>query len=113
MVIVLFACGLSASAQMVMDSAGTKFMQDMDASMKRMDHDMTSAAMTGDVDHDFAAMMIPHHAGAIDMAKGELAYGKDPAMRRLAAQIIVDQRSEIDVMNLWLKKHAAAETKPQ
>jgi uncharacterized protein (DUF305 family) len=89
-----------------MDPSGTKFMQDMDTSMKRMDHDMTAAPMTGNADHDFAAMMIPHHQGAIDMAKGELLYGKDPVMRRLAEEIIVDQESEIDVMNLWLKKHA-------
>jgi len=52
--------------------------------------------------------MIPHHQGAIDMAKGELSYGKDPAMRRLAQEIIADQQSEIDLMNLWLKKHAGA-----
>jgi len=98
----------TASAQMDMNrkASGSKFMQDMDAGMKRMDHDMAAAPMTGDVDHDFAAMMIPHHQGAIDMAKGELSYGKDPVMRRLAQEIIVDQQSEIDVMNLWLKKHA-------
>jgi len=107
-VIVLLACGLWASAQMVMDSSGTKFMQDMNTSMKRMDHDMSAAPMTGYVDHDFAAMMIPHHQGAIDMAKGELLYGKDPVMRRLAEEIIVDQQSEIAVMNLWLKKHTDA-----
>ena len=107
-VIVLLACGLSAPAQMVMDSSGTKFMQDMNTSMKRMDHDMSAAPMTGYVDHDFAAMMIPHHQGAIDMAKGELLYGKDPVMRRLAEEIIVDQQSEIAVMNLWLKKHTDA-----
>ncbi len=103
--VVLLVGGLSASAQMAMDEPGTKFMQDMDTSMKRMDHDMSGAPMTGNVDHDFAAMIIPHHQGAIDMAKGELMYGKDPVMRRLAQEIIVDQKSEIDVMNLWLKKN--------
>jgi uncharacterized protein (DUF305 family) len=47
-----------------------------------------------------------HHEGAIDMAKAELSYGKDPVMRRLAEEIIVDQQSEIDAMNLRLsKKH--------
>jgi uncharacterized protein (DUF305 family) len=56
------------------------------------------------VDHDFAAMMIPHHQGAIDMAKAELSYGKDPVMRRLAQEILVDQQSEIDAMRLWLSK---------
>jgi uncharacterized protein (DUF305 family) len=106
----LFA--VTASAQttmdmnMNMDSSGTKFMQDMDVSMKQMDHDMSEAPMTGNVDHDFAAMMVPHHQGAIDMAKGELSYGKNPVMRRLAEEIIVDQESEIAVMNLWLKKDA-------
>jgi uncharacterized protein (DUF305 family) len=106
----LFA--VTASAQTTMDmnmnmnSSGTKFMQDMDVSMKQMDHDMSGAPMTGNVDHDFAAMMVPHHQGAIDMAKGELSYGKDPVMRRLAEEIIVDQESEIAVMNLWLKRNA-------
>jgi uncharacterized protein (DUF305 family) len=51
-------------------------------------------------------MMMPHHEGAIDMANAELSYGKDPVMRRLAEEIIVDQQSAIDAMNLWLsKKH--------
>jgi uncharacterized protein (DUF305 family) len=52
-------------------------------------------------------MMIPHHQGAIDMAKSELLYGKDPVMRRLAQEIMVDQQSEIDAMQLWLGKTAA------
>jgi uncharacterized protein (DUF305 family) len=104
----------TASAQMDMNMnmaakpSASKFMQDMDVSMKQMDHDMAAAPMNGDVDHDFVVMMIPHHQGAIDMAKGELSYGTDPAMRRLAQEIIVDQKSEIDLMNLWLKKHAEA-----
>jgi uncharacterized protein (DUF305 family) len=51
-------------------------------------------------------MMVPHHEGAIDMAKAKLSYGKDPMMGRLAEEIIVDQQSEIDATNLWLsKKH--------
>jgi Domain of unknown function (DUF305) len=33
--------------------------------------------MTGDPDKDFVMMMLPHHQGAIDMAKVELEYGKD------------------------------------
>jgi uncharacterized protein (DUF305 family) len=81
-----------------------QFMRDMEASMTKMDKGMADAPMNGDVDHDFATMMIPHHAGAIDMAKAELAYGKDPVLRRLAEEIIVDQQSEIDAMNRWLGK---------
>jgi uncharacterized protein (DUF305 family) len=90
---------------------GGTFLNDMNTSMKRMDKDMAAARMTGDIDHDFAAMMIPHHQGAIDMAKAELIYGKDPVMRRLAQEILVDQQSEIDAMNLWLKKHANSKPK--
>jgi uncharacterized protein (DUF305 family) len=107
-------CAAAASGQMdrTMEMGAkpgsSKFAQDMDVSMKLMDHDMSAAPMNGDVDHDFAAMMIPHHQGAIDMAKGELSYGKDPALGLLAEEIIVDQKSEIDLMNLWLKKHAEA-----
>ena len=67
---------------------------------------MADAPMNGDVDHDFATMMMPHHQGAIDMAKAELRYGKDPVMRRLAQEILVDQQSEIDAMQLWLTKSA-------
>jgi uncharacterized protein (DUF305 family) len=82
------------------------FAEDMETSMSLMDREMYGAPMSGTVDHDFAAMMIPHHQGAVDMAKAELSYGKDPVMRRLAEEIIVDQKSEIDLMNLWLRKHA-------
>jgi len=65
---------------------------------------MEKAPMTGDPDHDFAAMMIPHHQGAVDMAKAELLYGKDPVLRRLAQEIIVTQEQEIEVMRLRLKQ---------
>jgi uncharacterized protein (DUF305 family) len=72
--------------------------------MDRMDNGMKSAPMNGDIDHDFATMMMPHHQGAIGMAKAELLYGKDPVMKRLAEEIIVDQQSEIQAMQLWLSK---------
>ena len=81
------------------------FSQLMSEAMAVMDNGMTTAPMNGDPDHDFAAMMIPHHQGAIDMAKVELLYGKNPALRRLAQEIIVTQESEIAVMQLELKRH--------
>jgi uncharacterized protein (DUF305 family) len=49
--------------------------------------------------------MIPHHQGAIDMAKVELAYGKDPELRRLAEDIVKAQETEIAAMQVWLKAH--------
>ena len=89
-------------------------MQQMNGeSMERMDRQMATAPMNGNADHEFAAMMIPHHQGAIDMAKAELTYGKDPVMRRLAQEILVDQQSEIDAMRLWLGKTAASNSQKE
>jgi uncharacterized protein (DUF305 family) len=90
--------------------ASGQFMDRMNATMAEMDRSMKAAPMNGDVDHDFATMMIPHHDGAIEMAKDELLYGKDPTMRRMAQEILVDQQSEIDAMNLWLSRQASATT---
>jgi hypothetical protein len=57
---------------------------------------------TGDADQDFVAMMVPHHQGAIDMAKAVLRYGKNEQIRRLAQEIIVTQQQEIAAMRLAL-----------
>jgi len=56
-------------------------------------------------DRDFVTMMIPHHQGAIDMAKAILLYGKDEQLKRLAQEIIADQQNEVQLMQLWLSKH--------
>ena len=61
---------------------------------------------TGDPDRDFVAMMLPHHRGAVDMAKVELRYGKDPMLRKLAAAIVKAQATEIAQMEAWQKRHA-------
>ena len=79
------------------------FMAGNDTAMAKMMTDMTIKP-TGDVDHDFAAMMIPHHQGAIDIAKLELIYGHDPVLRRLAQAIVVEQQQEIDLMRRSLDK---------
>ncbi|EFH88198.1 protein of unknown function DUF305 [Ktedonobacter racemifer DSM 44963] len=55
---------------------------------------------SGDVDRDFVAMMVPHHQGAIDMAKAELMYGHDEPLRGLAQEIIATQQQEIVAMQL-------------
>jgi YVTN family beta-propeller protein len=80
----------------------SSFEQEMMESMSKMDQDMVAAAMTGDPNYDFSAMMIPHHQGAIDMAKTFLLHGQDSVLRRLAQEIIVTQQQEIQVMRLRL-----------
>jgi uncharacterized protein (DUF305 family) len=58
----------------------------------------------GNADADFVRLMLPHHQAAVDMARVQLLYGKDPQMRRLAQEIIADQQLEIQLMQLWLKQ---------
>ncbi|MES2462685.1 MAG: DUF305 domain-containing protein [Armatimonadota bacterium] len=78
--------------------SSSEFARQMQDSMTVMDRDMMAAPMVGDPDRDFAAMMIPHHRGAVDMAKAVLLHGKDPVLRRLAQEIIITQQQEIAVM---------------
>jgi len=77
------------------------------ASIEKMHTAMSSVKSSGNSDTDFASLMLPHHQAAIDMAKAELVNGKDPQMRRLAQEIITDQQSEIELMQLWLRQHSA------
>jgi uncharacterized protein (DUF305 family) len=77
------------------------FLAENGAAMDKMMAGM-NVKPTGDVDVDFAAMMIPHHQGAIDMALAELRYGKNEQLRRIAQEIIVDQQQEIAAMHLAL-----------
>lgn len=102
----IVAVSMVAAGQM--EPHATSFMRAMDDSMSRMDSGMKSASINGNVDHDFATMMVPHHQGAIDMAKAELLYGKDPVMKKLAEEIVVDRQSEIQAMQLWLSKKPTA-----
>ena len=88
---------MGASARTPADKAFTASMQTM---MKDMD-----VRPTGRTDKDFVRMMLPHHQGAIDMAKVELQYGKDPMLRKLAGDIIQAQEKEIDAMRVWLAKN--------
>ena len=86
------------------NSADSTFVSQMMQAMDQMNSGMMAAKPTGDPDRDFAAMMIPHHQGAIDMAKVELIYGHDPVLRRLAEGIIVEQQQEIELMQRSLNE---------
>lgn len=69
---------------------------------ERMHRDM-DVTFTGDADADFVRAMIPHHQGAVDMAKVVLAFGKDPKIRELAESVVQAQESEIAMMKAWLE----------
>jgi uncharacterized protein (DUF305 family) len=74
----------------------------MAQAMDRMHAAMTAVNPTGDTDRDFLAMMVPHHQGAIDMAKMVLLYTHDRRIRNLAQSIITEQQYEINLMNALL-----------
>jgi hypothetical protein len=98
----VLAAGLAvlaaAHADLSQDAAfQAEYQSAMDKMMAGMD-----IKPTGDVDHDFTAMMIPHHQGAIDMAQAELRYGHNEQLRRIAQEIIVEQQQEIVAMRLAL-----------
>ena len=61
--------------------------------------------MTGNADQDFVAGMLPHHGGAVDMARVEIQYGKDREMLKLARGIVAAQEKEIAQMKAWQARH--------
>lgn len=75
-------------------------------SMEAMHQKMEMAAYAENPDAAFNLGMIPHHQGAIEMAKIELQYGQDATMRALAKKIIATQQPEIHQMNQWLDNHS-------
>lgn len=105
--LILGLAGLSVAASAgALAAAPQDLSTDMATAMERMHHAMM-VALSGDPDRDFAAMMIPHHQGAIEMAEAQLRYGKDERLRRLAQGIIVEQRQEIAVMQAILAEKGA------
>ena len=97
--VAILACALAAAGKA---EAPEGFRKMMDEAAARM-HSAMNVPYTGDADRDFARMMIPHHQGAIDMALAELRFGKDERLKRLAQEIVVAQKQEIDVMRLALR----------
>jgi len=75
--------------------------------MDKMHETMGGIEYTGDPDVDFALGMIPHHQAAIDMAKAQLEYGKDPEIRKLSEDIVKAQEGEIKQLQDWLAAHKA------
>ena len=91
--------GPAALAQTPSPASEAPFIAENAAAMDKMMADM-NVKPTGDADRDFVAMMIPHHQGAIDMARLLLRYGHNEQLRRLAQEIIVTQQQEIATMRL-------------
>ena len=91
----------AAPPQKAAPGSDAAFVSRSNAAMDKMMTDM-AVKPTGDVDHDFVAMMVPHHQGAIDMSQAELQYGKKPRLKTIVQEIVVDQMQEITLMRLAL-----------
>lgn len=85
------------------DVSASPVTQSMSGLMDNMMAEMHKAKMTGDTDYDFAMMMIPHHKGALEMAKLEFSSGKDEELKKIAQDIIISQEKEVTQMETFLK----------
>ena len=88
---------------MPMATEGDAAHQDLMDGMDRMNSDMMAGGTAADIDVAFVCSMIPHHRGAVDMAKAEIAHGDDPWAKQLAEQIVAAQEQEIADMLKWLE----------
>jgi len=115
-VLLILVCSIASPARQSVPSSkkdqteGTAGLE-MEQAMEKMHTGIAPIKPTGDNDADFVRFMLPHHQAALDMAKAELTHGKDPQMRRLAQEIVTDQQSEIELMQLWLKRHESSSQK--
>lgn len=110
---ILFALAFGAYAQDAAHDHAAAGAQDQAAQayqavMDKMHTDMMVPS-TGDADVDFVRGMIPHHQGAIDMAKVVLEHGDDPEIRTLAEDVIAAQETEIQTMRDWLATNGHTE----
>ncbi|WP_430488163.1 CopM family metallochaperone [Salmonella enterica] len=102
--IAVLLMGLSATVSWAGDlpaQQAAQMHQELSTSMQKMHDDMHKGMMSNDPDVAFAAGMLPHHIGAVEMAKTELKYGTDPQMRKLAQSISKRQRSTVLTLIYW------------
>jgi len=107
LLVTVVASSVAVSTMIQAQSSADPDWSELMASMDKMHMAMGAIKPSGNNDVDFVRLMLPHHQAAIDMARTQLLYGKDPQMRELAQKIITAQQSEIELMQRWLKQQPA------
>jgi uncharacterized protein (DUF305 family) len=79
------------------------------ATMEPMHTGMMRGLAAEDFDAAFLCSMIPHHQGAVEMARVAIQYGQDPFVTMMAHQFIADQEREIGEMSRWLARREAVQ----
>jgi uncharacterized protein (DUF305 family) len=105
-VALFFAAVLTTTPTWAQQHAGhdSSSSQAYHGAMEKMNQQMNAQPMKGDADQDFVMMMIPHHQAAIDMAKVQLQYGKDPELRRMSEELVKKQEKDIAELKQWMAK---------
>ncbi|MCK1616489.1 DUF305 domain-containing protein [Bradyrhizobium sp. 159] len=75
-----------------------QFLFEIDLAMSNMNRSMLTTP-TDDIDRDFVNVMVPHHQGAIDLARAEIKYGRNDALRQLAKRMVSEQEEEISSLS--------------
>lgn len=89
-------------ASIVVDNTDMKYMMEQMEGMKKMDKVIDAQLITGDIDNDFATLMVWHHQSAIDDASGYLHHGNNTQLKIIANNIIKAQTAEIQEISDWL-----------
>jgi uncharacterized protein (DUF305 family) len=83
-----------SEARRVTDADEQQFLFEIDLAMSNMNRSMLMTP-TGDIDRDFVNVMVPHHQGAVDMARAEIKYGRNDELRQFARRMVSQQEGEI------------------
>ena len=102
--IVACAIALSLNAKTLNDNDFKTMQNELNESMMKMHGKMSAGLNEKDPDLSFVVGMLPHHEGAVDMAKIVLKYGEDESIKKLAENIIKAQEAEIKFMQEYLDK---------
>jgi uncharacterized protein (DUF305 family) len=106
-----FALAQDPKSTRALHSEESPFLSENAVAMKKMMTDMIIKP-SGDVDRDFVEMMVPHHQGAVDMAKAELKYGRNTQLRQLARNIVANQQHEITEMHAAISGEGSPSASP-